>query len=274
MRRRFCPARARGGPACAATDPPPRNAALTGRVAGQWTAVFRFVGHAGGDASFLDDFRSTLARAVTHEYAELTRDGVRYGFLGAAKGSPGKARTGPLLQHALYDAQNLHHLRVDSGDAPIGEPPVEPSAVVAALARAVRDFEMGGDDEKAGWAHSRALSWTGCRRGGSLHAAAPAERRLYAPERASTTALLLRAARDTGDRALLAAGREMVRQALDGAAREGVPLGKLQGQYLSRLHAAVALLAEAGESPPRPAARAETERGGPADPPTDPEARP
>jgi len=58
-----------------------------------------------------------------------------------------------------------------------------------------------------------------------------------------STALLVRAGQQTGDKELLKAGEEMVRFALSASRGEQVPLGKLQGQYLSRLHAAVARLA-------------------------------
>jgi hypothetical protein len=65
------------------------------------------------------------------------------------------------------------------------------------------------------------------------------------------TAMLVRAGQESGDPKLLAAGKEMVRYVLSAAKGESVPLGKLQGQYLTRLHAAVARLARGDEKAER-----------------------
>src|SRR5205085_1427208 len=71
----------RPGASCSATDPRSDEwAALTGRVASQWFNVFRFIGLASDDGSYLDDYRQGLARAMTQNYLEGTRNGVRYGF--------------------------------------------------------------------------------------------------------------------------------------------------------------------------------------------------
>lgn len=46
----------------------------------QWFAGFRFVGLAGDDASYLEDYNAGLARAVTQHYVEAEQGGTRYGF--------------------------------------------------------------------------------------------------------------------------------------------------------------------------------------------------
>jgi hypothetical protein len=58
-------------------------------------------------------------------------------------------------------------------------------------------------------------------------------------------ALLARAGSATGDPELLKASRELVERVFATSRDENVPLGKLQGQYLARLPAAVGTL-EAG----------------------------
>lgn len=255
MRRRFCPQRrdpAAG--ACAAAEPLPRGVGLAGRVASQALAVFRFVGLAGEDAGFLDDFRSGLARALTHQYAELERDGQRYGFLEAPIGAAGAYTTGPILQNSLYDMNNLYRLQRDTGDAELGAPPLRPSRVIIAVARTIADFEAraGADGSVAeDWPQFLRFSFTGARIGGTLTSVEPDSRPLYGPEKASVAALLVRAGLAAGDARLVAAGRQVARRALTAAAKDPEPLGKVQGQYLLRLHAALGLLAQS-PAPPRP----------------------
>ncbi len=241
------------GPACA-PDVPLAKASFTGRVAYQWLAAFRFLGLASEDASFLEDWRSGLARAVTHQYVEVERGGRRYGFLG--KGSvAGGSQTytaGPMWMNAFYDAENLYRLQLDTGDAPIGNPPLPPSRVIASIARSMVDLEarakapgkgIGKGKVRDDWPQSLGFTWEGGRLGGRLVALEPKGRNLYGPEKAGMAALLVRAGRQTGDRELLAAGEDLVRFILSSSKGERAPLGKLQGQYLTRLHAAVAGLA-------------------------------
>jgi hypothetical protein len=239
------------GPACAADHPPGAPAVgFAGRVASQWLAAFRFLGLASEDASFLEDYRSGLARALTQHYVEIERDGKRYGFLGG-RVENGTHEAGPLWVNALYDAENLYRFQLDTGDEPIGDPPLRPSRVLVALARTLVDLEAHALDKKGGrggikdpWPQNLDLAWEGSRTGGRLVRLTPKNRDLFGPEKAGMAALLVRAGRATGDRELIAAGEEMVRFALAASRGEGVPLGKLQGQYLSRVHAAVAGLAD------------------------------
>ncbi|HWM93183.1 MAG TPA: hypothetical protein VN493_20635 [Thermoanaerobaculia bacterium] len=253
MRRRMC-----GAPPCVAADPPGK-ATFTGRVAGQWLAAFRFLGLASGDASFLDDWRTGLARAVTHQYMEVERDGKRYGFLGKKTVDEGVGgglyEAGPIWQVGFYDGEGLYRLMRDTGDTPIGDPPVRPSQVLAALARSVVDVESrvkATGSPRGEWPQALTLAWDGARVGGRLRKAEPKGRNLYGPEKAGMAALLVRAGQQTGDRELLEAGREMVEFVLAEASSDRAPLGKLQGQYLTRLHAAVARLANGAPSPSLP----------------------
>jgi hypothetical protein len=178
----------------------------------------------------------------------VERDGRRYGFLGDKNiGAPGPHEAGPLWMNAFYDAENLYRDEVDTGDAPLGEPPVRPSQVLAALARTMADLVPRVGGRLAGlrepWPQDLTYTWEGDRIGGRLGSLTGKGRDLYGPEKASMAALLVRAGQDSGDREVLAAGRDMVRYILSAARDEQVPLGKLQGQYLTRLHAAVARLA-------------------------------
>ena len=261
MRRLICPPRGPtpvtaphgpDGPACAATRPPDNDSStFTGRVPSQWAAAFRFLGLASDDASFLEDYRSSLARAVTLHYLELQRGGKSYGFLGetSVKG-PGVYEAGPAWTNGFYDAQNLYRLQRDTGDAPIGEPPLPPSRVIAALARTVAELGPGPGksadaDPDAPWPRLLAVQWSGPRIGGAFTSVEGKDRELYNPEKFGTVALLVRAGRQTGDPELIKAGDEMVRLILRKANGEVLPLCKIQGQTLTRLHAAVAL--EAGK---------------------------
>jgi hypothetical protein len=238
-----------GGPACPDERPNPKTG-FNGRVNAQWLAVFRFLGHAGPDPSFLADFRSGLSRAVTQEYVEVVRDGRSYGFLGDTVKDPGSSTTNQfttnqLWQVGLFDAANLHRFLVDSGDAPIGTPPVKPSRVLAALARTIAEIEpkVKGDGSLDGhWPLKLVATWSGERIGGRLTAVRGEDRDLYGPEKSTLAALVAQAGASTGDRGLQKTGAELVDFTFRAAAADHLPLGKLDGQYLSRLHAAVASL--------------------------------
>lgn len=239
---------------CLATDPPTDEwAGLTGRVASQWLAAFRFVGQSGSDASFLDDWRSGMARAVTWHYIQVspaTAASTQYGFwLSGRVASAGVYTTDQLWMASLYDMENLHQLQIDTSDAPIGEPAVRPSQVINAWARTLVDFgsRTAGDGTAAGtWPNALQVRYSGARIGGRLESvtasSAGGDTILWNTGKANLTATILRAARSTRDPAMLAMGNDLTRVSLNGAEYEGGPLGKVQGLYLARLPAAVALL--------------------------------
>ncbi|HKV07347.1 MAG TPA: hypothetical protein VJ725_04350 [Thermoanaerobaculia bacterium] len=255
MRRFVCDTRGQEsrGPACPA-DRPAKSGTLTGRVGSQWINAFRFLGLASGDPSFLEDYKSGLARALTWSYAELERGGRRYGFLGGDKilQGPGTYEAGPWWTTGFYDTENLYRFQRDTEDAPIGDPAIRPSQAIAALARTT--VEIGsrqfGDGTPAGkWPRLLLYTWTGPRIGGALTAVEPKDRELYDTEKAGSLALLARAGRQTGDPVLIEAGNDLIQFVLKTEGGNVLPLGKIQGQYLTRLHAAVAVASE--PPPPR-----------------------
>lgn len=228
------------GPACGSE--PLAKSSPSGRVGYQWLAAFRFVGLAGPDASFLEDYRSGIARMLTHQYAELEKDGKTYGFLGGdLRGEP-QNQAGPLWVNAFYDSELLYRWMVDSGDAPLGDPPLRASRVLPAVARTLVAFvePLSG---KTGGPKYLIYKLEGPRLGGRLLEVRSEGRELFFPEKAGMAALLARAGRATGDPELLKVSRNLVGTIFDTSRAEKVPLGKLQGQYLSRLSAAVAELA-------------------------------
>ncbi len=258
MRRWFCGTRGPSpvtvphgpdGPACPPARPPESaDVSLTGRVAGQWTAAFRFLGLASDDATFLEDYRSNLARAVSTQYSELEKDGRRYGFMGERKVTgPGTDEAGPLWINGFYDAENLYRWQLDTGDAPLGEPPLPASRVLAAMARTMVELGAGkfGNGTPEGlWPRLLVYNWSGPRIGGALQTVEAKDRELYDPEKFGTVALLVRTGRQTGDPVLIQAGDRMIHVILRQANGKVLPLGKIQGQTLTRLHPAVAVAAE------------------------------
>jgi YetA-like protein len=225
---------------CQPHDPPIDEwANLTGRVASQWAGTFRFVGLAGDDPSYLDDYRTLLARAVTQQYLSLGN----HGFLLAGwrpVTAAGRVTTDQLWMTALYDMKNLDRLRRDTNDAPIGDPPIRPSEVIAAYGRTIAAYVPS-----AGWPNSLDVTWSGPRIGGTILsvAATPGggDPFLYDTGRSTLAGPLALAARF--DPSLEPFARELTGFAIAGSLADPSPLGKLQGEYLARLHAAVAELA-------------------------------
>lgn len=247
------------GPACA-PDYPSSSAEFTGRVATQWLNAFRFLGLASSDGSFLDDFRGGLARAATQHYVEVHRAGETktYGFLGERAVTPGTYIGGPVWMFGFYDTNTMYRLLRDTGDAPIGIPAMTPSHILTTVANTLKDIEptVQGDGTVNGdWPKNLEYTYLDSRIGGTLANVIPNDRPIFSPEKCSVTALFLRAGEISGDATLTDNGKSMVQFALSAAIGEGVPLGKLHGQYLGRLHAAIARLVNNGGSPaPQPPA--------------------
>lgn len=223
---------------------------LIGRVASQWFSAFRFVGLAGDDASYLDDYRSGLSRAVTQQLLALDDGGKRYGFLlgdWRPVTQPGTSTTDQLWMTGLYDAKNLDRLRRDTGDTPIGTPAIRPSEVIAALARTMARFGPPN-----GWPNQLDVTWSGPRVGGSILAVRAngdgSDPLLYDTGKAALAGLLAAASSDPSIRPV---ALEMTRLAIDASLADGSPLGKIQAEYLARLHAAVAALAGPPATVPR-----------------------
>lgn len=263
MRRNMCDTRGSypvldpagpGGPSCG-PDHVSTRAEFTGRVATQWINAFRFLGLASTDGSFLEDYRDSLARAATQHYVEARRtgDATVYGFLGERTVVPGTYIGGPVWMFGFYDTNTLWRLQRDTDDAPIGNPALPPSRIIAAVARTLKDIEpsvMGDGTVGGDWPKNLEYTWQGSRIGATLSLVVPNDRPIFTPEKTSVTALFLRTGEQTGEAALTTKGKDMVQVTLTAASNEGAPLGKLQGQYLSRLHAAVARLTNNGSTPP------------------------
>ena len=240
--------------ACQPTDPPIDEwANLTGRVASQWALAFRFVGLASSDAGFLDDWRANMARAVTQQYVALDQNGTRYGFiLGGWQPVTGASShtTDQLWMTALYDMKSLEILRRDTADAPLGQPPQRPSEIVTAFARTLARFGPGTIDGE--WPNQLDLTGTGPRIGGTLTSvrATPGggDPLLYDTGKATLAGPLAAATALTNDAALRALATEAAMLAIRASINERAPLGKIQAEFLARLHAAVSILA-----PPEPA---------------------
>ena len=269
MRRNMCDTRGSypvtdptgpGGPSCG-PDHPSTRSEFTGRVATQWINAYRFLGLASTDGSFLEDYRDSLARAATQHYVEARRAGEStvYGFLGERAVTAGTYIGGPVWMFGFYDTNTLWRLQRDTSDAPIGNPALPPSRIMAAVARTLKDIEptvMGDGTVGGDWPKNLEYTWQGSRIGATLSQVVPNDRPIFTPEKTSVTALFLRTGEQTGEAALTTKGKEMVQVALTAATNEGAPLGKLHGQYLSRLHAAVARLTNNGGSTPTPTAPA------------------
>jgi hypothetical protein len=242
----------RPGAPCLPDDPPTDYwAQLTGRVAMQWFAVFRFVGLAGDDAGYLDDYRSGLARAVTQHYVEVEQGGARYGFWlpgGTPVHGPGTYTTDQLWIASLYDMNMLYRLQRDTHDAPIGNPAVPPSQVLAMWGRTLVRFgaTVSGDGTANGrWPNQLDFTWSGGRIGGTLSSVdantSGSDPYLYNTGKATLTAALVRAGQQANDVSLTRMGADLTQLALASAQGSDLgPLGKIQGEYLARLPAAVA----------------------------------
>jgi hypothetical protein len=224
-----------------------------GRVASQWIQVFRFLGLASADASYLEDYRGNLARAVSQHYAELEQDGRHYGFWCSQPVSQfGTHHTDQIWMASLYDLNNLHRWLIDSGDQPLGSPPLRPSRVISAWSRTLAELASfaapGGDGTAQGaWPNMLEFVFSGERLGGRLlsvtnHLILGVDNALWDTGKANLCAVLGRAADYTQDPSLRQLAADLTSRTMTASWAGGNPrpLGKVQGLYFSRLHAAVA----------------------------------
>jgi hypothetical protein len=236
---------------------PPANewANPVGRVSSQWIAAFRFVGLASDDASFLEDYRGNLSRAVAQYYAQLEQGGGSFGFwCDAPLSEPGTNHTDQSWMLTLYDMNNLNRWRVDSGDALIGQPPLRPSEILSAWGRTLTYLAPFAAPESDGtaqgqWPNYLQFTWTGSRIGGQLLDTTGfynpvADPYLWNSGKSAISANVSRAADWLGDPAVRRMAEDLASLALNAAWNQGQPppLGKEQGLTLSRLSAAVARL--------------------------------
>src|SRR5207247_1880752 len=112
-----------------------------------------------------------------------------------------------------------------------------------------------GDGTPAGdWPNALDFSWSGGHIGGTLGSIAGnttgSDPTLYDTGKSTLTAVIVRAGQQTSDAALLQMGRDLVHYSLNAAQNDLSPLGKFEGEYLARLHAAVARLNSNIAGPP------------------------
>ncbi len=254
-----CSRRAARQGACSDGDGP-ADEYWTGRIGYQFAMAYRFLGLAGSDASFLDDYRGNGARMVTQRYVEARApdEAQPFGFLtGDRVEGPRQYTTAQLWMGSLYDIFLLERLRLDTQDRPLGQPPLAPSHVLDAWARAVSRFggssAPGADGTVRGpWSEILAFSWAGPRIGGKLgpvvHFPDTGDPLLYAGGKATLSGLIAGAAARTQDGALRDRAVELTCYTLDDLSGQELLLGKVAGISLAKLPAAVAILAENGWS--------------------------
>jgi len=138
-------------------------------------------------------------------------------------------------------------LQVDTNDAPFGNPAIPPSQIIAAWARTLTTFgsTVSGNGTPGGdWPNALFFTWSGSRIGGTLISVsentAGDDPYLWDTGKATLVAVLMRAADQTGNANLRQMGEAMTQYSLGSAQDNLSPLSKLQGEYLARLHAAVA----------------------------------
>jgi hypothetical protein len=250
----------RPGATCTATDLPTDPwAQLSGRVGSQWFLAFRFIGLASDDPSYLDDYRQGLARSVTQHYVEGLKDGKAYGFwTGPSEPVSGAGRytTEQLWMGSLYDMTNLYRLQIDTEDAAIGSPAVQPSRVIARWARTLAGYGAtvsGNGTAEGTWANALSFSTSGTKLDGALVSVAAAtggsDPQLYDTGKANLVAVLVRAGQTLGDSTLTSLGRKLTQMTIAGAMADGTPMSKRQALFLSQLHAAVARLTPDAPAP-------------------------
>jgi hypothetical protein len=269
----MCPARGSTppGPMCSATTPIADPwAGLNDRVAVQAYHMFRLVGLT-ADASFLTDWSGNSARALTQNFALLQSGGQSLGFTEPSGsgdfsiiGAAGSYYTTQTWMASVYDFNQLQRLRVDSQDAALGSPAINPSIAIDAWARtlmASASIAPGGNGGASGvWPNELRFTFSGNRVGGALTQLQPGwapgpapqpceDRCLYDSGKASLAATLARSADALGDTAMRQMALDLSMLTLQVVGQLPQPMNKATGLYFGRLHAAVARLSQGSVDP-------------------------
>jgi len=263
----LCPSRGSTppGPVCAPGQPIGDDfAGVNDRVASQFYQMFRFVALAGDDASYLDDWRSNTARALTQNFALVNANGRELGFTETSGGGsqtiisgPGSYYTTQLWMASIYDFNVLYRLQLDTFDAALGLPAITPSRARHAWGRSLlAASSVGpGNGTAAGiWPNTLFFTFSGNRIGGTLSDLQPGwapgpmpddclDDCLYDVGKATLTATLARSAEDLNDPQLAAAALDLTLFSLNAIAAQPLPMGKAPGEFFGRLTSAVARLA-------------------------------
>jgi len=277
MRAFMCPSRAGDplGPVCADSAVPNDPwAAVNGRSAVQWQRIFRFLGIA-TEASYLDDWQSALGRWLTLYYAQPSSNGQAYSLSSNFNGnlttqwldSPGTYWSDQLWMLSFYDYDALWRYRLDSNDTPLGNPAVDPSAVITAWGQTLQrtatlDPQWNDGTPDAPWPNEVRYSWSGPRVGGSLDnlnhdidgdgdgipceicgdddGGACFDLCLYDTGKSALSGVLWRAADSSGDLGMRDLASRFTVFGVNAAQGDMQPLSKTMGLYLGQLHQAVA----------------------------------
>ena len=252
----------RPGSACVPTDPPVNEwAPLVGRAVMQWLAVFRFLGEASNDPSYRDDYVSGLERAVTQDYVEGANNGSMVGmWIPSVFNGNGNYSSDQLWMVSLYDLYLLHKLEEETADREIGITAVRPGRVLGRWATTLLKLgsRLVGDGTAEGtWPNALAFTFTGDRLSGEISnvalATSEADPNLWDTGKAAIAWVLALEAARTGNAEMRELALGLTKRAISVATLEGSPMGKTQGQYLERLHEAVALLSSGAPESPTPA---------------------
>lgn len=253
------------GPVCAATTPISDSfAGVNDRVANQFYEIFQFLGST-VDSSFLEDWGSNSARAVTQNLAlarppnaPLSQQLAVISPSGqggtAVITAPGRYLSTQLWMAALYDWNQLHRWQVSSQNQSLGIPLLAPDALIQANGYTLLRTALTppGNGQASGvWPNQIYLGFTGLRHNGVLSELSPGwapaampspclDNCLYEVGKAALSATLQRAADSSGDPSLAALAQSVIDRALDQTANSLLPLGKASGEIFARLSSAIA----------------------------------
>ncbi|AVP98817.1 hypothetical protein C7S18_17240 [Ahniella affigens] len=262
------------GPNTLINDP---DARLNGRVTSQFLELFRFVGLASDDASFLDDWTSTSARNLTQHYVESQHLGDTIGFIEPSGGylpdgsggdfsivtGAGTYYSTQLWMTGLYDLTMLYRLIPQQLDPSLGSPGVRPSQVLNAHARLITHaLQVPPADGTVNGIlpESMRIGFSGARLGGNVMTLEPGwtpgamptpclDACHYLEGKAALAALMLRAADQTNAATLRSTGEALTQLGIQLRLASPQPLNKAVAIGLTRLHAAVARAAGTTEPP-------------------------
>jgi hypothetical protein len=247
MRRYYCSKRPAS--ACSSTDAPPSGEVFVGRVWTQWNNTFQFLGLASGDAGYLQDWKSGLARQYTFFHAQLVKNSKNYGFMSA---SASFGTTDQSWMTALYDSDLLYRYAVETNNAPLASIPVlKPSEIFLAYSNTFADYvsrvyqgNPPGDGTAFGsWANLMNFTFSGNRIGGTLGTVSfngnNSDPLLYDSAKPAVATLMLRAA-DMNGLPQPQVAVDLLQIGLRDLQPAIYPLGKVEGIYSARIHEAVA----------------------------------
>lgn len=227
---------------------------LTGRVGMQWYSVYRLLGLASDDASFLVDWKGNLARAITQKYVQAKRSNKDYGFwMGMfANVAPNtNIVSEQLFMQALYTTNMMYRLKTETNDEAItiSIPPssIRPSKIMEGLANTLNDFgpTVSGNGTAAGlWPNAFGFVYSGNNIGGNLNSVTGAQAgdpQMWDADKGSLGAAIMRGASVSTDRqSFVPISTDVTTYTINSALTNStMPLGKKAGEYLSRLPQAV-----------------------------------